>query len=244
MIYVIFVVSLIVSLLISGPFLPDLIVSLSSLVFLVYVFKNKLFIYFTRKPLIIFFIYCIYCIYCILVSIFAAKDKMLSFESSFIYFRIWVFTCLIWYLIDQNKKILIYFYYTLVACFSLLVVDGYVQFFTGTNISGITKSGVRLSSFFGDELILRSYLSRLFPLLVALFLLKEKKQLELYLVSALIIFLSGLIYSSGERAAFFLFILSCMFMIIFVEKFAKLKIILTVCSLLLIAVITLNFSSV
>ena len=36
------------------PFFPDLIVSLSSLIFLVYVFKNKLFFYFTKKPLIIF----------------------------------------------------------------------------------------------------------------------------------------------------------------------------------------------
>ena len=85
MIYVAFIVCLIIPLLISGPFLPDLIVSLSSLVFLIYVFKDKLFFYFNKKPLIIFFIFCIYCT---LVSIFVAKDMMLSFESSLFYFRI------------------------------------------------------------------------------------------------------------------------------------------------------------
>ena len=236
-----FIICLIIPFLILGSFFPDLIVSLSALIFLIYVVIKKNFYYFNNKPLIIFLIFCIYCI---LVSIFVAKDTMLSFESSLFYFRIGVFACLIWYLIDENKKILIYFYYALVICFSALIVDGYIQFFTGTNIIGIAKSGMRLSSFFGDELILGSYLSRLFPLLLALFLLKEKKKLELYFVSILIILLSGLIYISGERAAFFFFILSCIFIMFFLEKFAKLKIILVVCSLLLIVVLTLNFSDV
>jgi O-antigen ligase len=93
----------------------------------------------------------------------------------------------IWYLIEQNKKILNYFYYTLVISFSVLIVDGYIQFFTGTNIIGLSNLMNRISSFFGDELIMGSYLSRLFPLLFALFLLKEKKQLELYLFEYLFI---------------------------------------------------------
>jgi O-antigen ligase len=237
----IIIISLIIPFLIWGPFFPDLIVTLSALIFLVYVVRKKKFYYFNNKPLIIFFIFCIYCI---LVSIFVAKDRMLSFESSLFYFRIGVFTCLIWHLIDQNKKILTYFYYTLIVCFAVLIVDSYIQFFTGTNIIGLPKSGVRISSFFGDELIIGSYLSRLFPLLFALFVLKEKKQLELYSMIILFILLSGLIYISGERAAFFLFILSFMFMIIFLEKFVKLKIILSVLSLILIVVLTFNFSEV
>jgi O-antigen ligase len=236
-----FIISLIIPFLIWGPSFPDLIVSLSALIFLVYVVRKKKFYYFNNKPLIIFFIFCLYCI---LVSIFVAKDRMLSFESSLFYFRIGVFACLIWHLIDQNKKILTYFYYTLIVCFAVLIVDGYIQFFSGTNIIGLPKSGVRISSFFGDELIIGSYLSRLFPLLFALFVLKEKKQPELYSMIILFILLSGLIYISGERAAFFLFILSFMFMIIFLEKFVKLKIILSILSLILIVVLTFNFSEV
>ena len=235
------IISLIVPLLIWGPFFPDLIVSLSSLIFLVYLFRKNEFYYFNNKVVIIFFSFCIYCI---LLSIFIAKNTLLSFESSLFYFRIGIFACLIWCLIDQNKKILTYFYYALVICFVVLIVDGYIQFFTGTNIIGFSKSGVRISSFFGDELIIGSYLSRLFPLLFALFVLKEKKQLELYSMSILFILLSGLIYISGERAAFFLFILSYMFMMIFLEKFVKLKIILSVLSLFLIVLLTSNFSEV
>jgi O-antigen ligase len=236
------IISLLIPFLIWGPFFPDLIVSLSSLVFLIYVFKDKLFFYFNKKPLIIFFIFCIYCT---LVSTFVAKDMMLSFQSSLFYFRIGVFSCLISYLLEQDKKILNYFYYALVISFLALIVDGYIQFFTGTNIVGLPHPFVgRISSFFGDELIMGSYLSRLFPLLFALFLLKVKKQLELYFMSILFILLSGLIYISGERAAFSLFILSYIFIIIFLEKFLKLKIILSVCSLILIIVLTFSHSNV
>jgi O-antigen ligase len=173
-----------------------------------------------------------------------ARDILLSFESSLFYFRIGVFSCLIWHLIEQDRKILNYFYFLLVISILALIVDGYIQFFTGTNILGLPKKGPRISSFFGDEKIMGSYISRLFPLLFALFVMKEKKQLELYSMSILFILLSGLIYISGERAAFFLYILSYIFIIIFLEKFAKLKIILSVLSLILILVFTFYFSQV
>ena len=241
MIYVASIVSLIVPLLIWGPFFPDLIVSLSSLIFLIYVFKNKLFFYFTKKPLIIFFIFCAYCI---LVSTFAAKDMMLSFESSLFYFRIGVFSCLVWYLLEQDKKILNYFYYALAVSFLALIVDGYIQFFFNTNIVGLPKAGDRISSFFGDELIMGSYLSRLFPLLFALFIVKEKKKLELYFMIFFFTLLSGLVLISGERAAFFLYVLTFIFIIFFMKGYAKLRIVLSVSCLIFIIIIISSFSPV
>ena len=235
------VFSLIIPLLILGPFLPDLIVSLSSLVFLVYVFKDKLFFYFTRKPIIIFFIFCAYCI---LVSIFVAKDMMLSFESSLFYFRIGVFSCLIWYLIEQDKKILNYFYYSLVICFLALIVDGYIQFFTGPNIVGLPKAGDRISSFFGDELIMGSYLSRLFPLLFALFVVKKKKKLEVYFMFFFFFLLNGLVLISGERAAFAYYCLSFLFIVIFMKGYKKLRLVLSACLLIVTIIIISIFDQV
>ena len=121
-----FIIASIIPFLIWGPFFPDLIVSISSLFFLYYVFKNKIYYYFLNTPLIIFFIFCIYCI---LISIFIAEDIFMSFESSLFYFRIGVFSCFIWYLIDKDRSILIFFYYSLILCFLALVVDGYFQYF-------------------------------------------------------------------------------------------------------------------
>jgi O-antigen ligase len=155
-----------------------------------------------------------------------------------------VFSCLIWYLLDQDKKILNYFYYALVISFSALIVDGYIQFFVGTNIIGIPKKTDRISSFFGDELIMGSYLSRLFPLLFALFILKEKKKLELYFMILFFVLLSGLILISGERAAFFLYIFSFIFIIIFIKDCVKLKTTLLVGFLILNIIIISSFNEV
>jgi O-antigen ligase len=239
--FTLFFVSLLPFALITGPLFSDLIVSFSSLVFLVYAFRYKVFDYINKKPLILFFIFCFYCI---LLSIFVAKDTMLSFESSLFYFRIGVFSCLIWYVLEQDKKILNYFYYALVISFLVLIVDGYIQFFTGTNILGLPKAGDRISSFFGYELIMGSYLSRLFPLLFALFIVKEKKKLELYFMILFFLLLSGLVLISGERAAFAFYCLSFLFILIFMKGYAKLRIAASVGSAIVIIIIISSFDQV
>ena len=225
--------------LIWGPFFPDLIVSISTLFFLFYVFKNKEFYFFNNKPLIIFFIFCIYCI---LLSIFVAEYMMLSFESSLFYFRIGVFSCFIWYLIDQDKNILTYFYYVIVLCFLALVIDGYTQHFTGTNLSGFRISGNRVSSFFGEELIMGSYLSRLFPLLFALFLVKKKQKFEIYFIGLLFILVDVLIFMSGERSAFFFLNLSTVFIIILIKEYQKFRLITFIIAISCVFILSLNSS--
>ena len=227
----------IIPFLIWGPFFPDLIVSISALFFLYYVFKNKNFYYFFKKPLIIFFIFCIYCI---LISIFVAEDMMLSFESSLFYFRIGVFSCFIWYLIDKDKSILTYFYYALIVSFSALVIDGYYQFITGKNIFGLKLLGIRVSSFFGDERIMGSYLSRLFPLLFALFLVKKKQKYEIYFIGLLFVLIEVLIYISGERTAFFFLNLSTIFIIILIKKHQKFRLVTFVIAIICISILSLN----
>ena len=230
----------IIPFLIWGPFFSDLIASLFSLVFLFYVIKNKNFYYFNNKPFIIFIIFCLYCIF---VTLIRAEDKSLSFESSLFYFRIGLFSCFIWYLIDQDKNILRYFYYSLIICFSVLVIDGYFQFFTGSNILGFPYKGGRISSLFRDELIMGSYLSRLFPLLFALFLIKEKKKYEIYFIGILFILVDILIYISGERASFFFLNLSTIFIIILIKKYQKFRLITFLIALILILGLTLSSST-
>ena len=236
------IIASIIPFLIWGPFFPDLIISISALFFLHYVFKNKNFNYFFNKPLIIFFIFCIYCI---LISIFVAEDTMLSFESSLFYFRIGVFSCFVWYLIDKDKSILVYFYYTLIGCFLALVIDGYFQYFNGETIFGfknIDSSSSRISSFFGDELIMGSYLSRLFPLLFALFLIKQKQKFEIYFIALLFILIDILIFMSGERSAFFFLNLSTVFIIIFIKEFQKFRLVTFILAIACIFILGLNSS--
>ena len=159
--------SLIIPLLITGPFLPDLLVSISSLIFLSFLYKKNEWLFFKKTPVILFLLFCIYIVLC---SLFA-EDVILSFQSSLFYFRIGIFCCLIWYLIekDKDKVILIFFYYALLISFTILLIDGYIQFFFDKNLLGNPKQDYRLSSLFGDEYVLGSYLSRLFPIFFAYF---------------------------------------------------------------------------
>lgn len=232
-----FVVSSIIPFLILGPFFPDLIVSISAIFFLYYAFKNNDFYYFNNKPLIIFFIFCIYCT---LNSIFVSQNMLLSFESSLFYFRIGVFSCFIWYLIDKDKSILTYFYYALILCFSSLTIDGYFQYFTGENLLGYKISGVRVSSFFRDELIMGSYLSRLFPLLFALFLVKKKQKFEIYFIGFLFILVDILIYMSGERSAFLYLNLSTAFIIILIKDYQKFRLVTFILAIICIFLLSIK----
>ena len=226
----------IIPFLIWGPFFPDLIVSISALFFLYYSLKNNNFYYFSKKPFIIFLVFCIIST---IISL-EAENISLSIKSSFFYFRIGVFSCFIWYLIDKDKSILILFYYALVLCFSALAIDGYIQYFTGTNLVGFKISGNRISSFFGDELIMGSYLSRLFPLFFALFLLKEKNKYEIYYIGVLFILIDVLIYISGERTAFFFLNLSTLFIIILIKEYQKFRLITFLLALVIIGSLSFN----
>ena len=225
----------IIPFLIWGPFFPDLIVSISALFFLFYSFNNNNFYYFKKKPFIIFLLFCIISL---LISL-ESEDISLSIKSSLPYFRIGVFSCFIWYLIEKDKSILKYFYYSLIICFSVLVIDGYIQFFTGLNILGFPYTGNRISSLFGDELIMGSYLSRLFPLLFALFLVKKKIKYEIYYIGVLFILVDILIYISGERASFFFLNLSTIFIIILIKEYQKFRLITFLIALILIVGLTL-----
>jgi len=233
------IITSIVPLLIWGPFFPDLIVSVSTLFFLFYVFKKKKYFFFNIKPLIVFFVFCIYCV---ILSLFVAEDKMMSLESSLFYFRIGIFSCFIWFLIDKDKSILTYIYYSLIICFSALVIDGYIQYFTGSNLAGFKMKNLRVSSFFGDELVMGSYLSRLFPLLFALFLIKKKKKYEIYFIGLLFILVDILIFMSGERAAFFFLNLSTIFIIILIKEYQIFRLITFIIAILAILILSFNSS--
>jgi O-antigen ligase len=122
------------------------------------------------------------------------------------------------------------------------VIDGYFQYFTGVNLSGIKVTNIRVSSFFGDELIMGSYLSRLFPLLFAIFLIKPKKKIEIYFIGLLFVLVDILIFMSGERTAFFFINLSTIFILILIKKYQKFRFLTFVVSIICIFILSLDSS--
>ena len=199
-----FAICSIPTLLITGPFLSDLVVSFVSLFFLILSFKfyPKFKKYYNN---IYFKYFIVFYFFLILSSIFS-DFIIFSLKNSFFYFRFGIFSLCIWYVLDNNSKLLKYFYYSLLFPFIILLLDGIYQYLTGFNILGYPFQKPRLSSFFGDELILGSYLSRLYPLLfgTTIFCINNKfiSKKNLFLLAIIFIIIDILIFLSGERVAF------------------------------------------
>ncbi len=221
--------------LITGPFLSDLSISLISILFLIYCFKKGNFSYFKNKY---FYFFLIFWLYLILNSLII-NFNFDSLKISFFYFRYGVFVIAIVALLNTDDKFIKYFFYCILFCFTVLIFDGFYQYFVGKNVLGWELGG-RVTSFFGDEKILGSYLSRLWPIFFALSVLILKKKNKLFYFIILIFILSEvLIFVSGERAAFFYINLSAMFVILLSEKLLKLRLIILLTSILLIIFISL-----
>ena len=221
--------------LITGPFLSDLSVSLIGLLYAVHCIKKKNFSYFNNKYFYFFLIFWIYLIINSLINNFYLD----SLKISFFYFRYAFFVVAIVALLDVEDSFVKYFFYCIFFCFLALILDGFYQYFFGENVLG-WKTFDRVSSFFGDEKILGSYLSRLWPIFFGLYIFIFKKKSYLFPLFILIFILSeALIFLSGDRTAFFNINLSAIFVILFSSKLAKLRLFTLLSSIALLVIISL-----
>ena len=207
--------------LISGPFLSDLSVSILAISSFFFLRDKKFFQNY------IFLFFCIFWLVTIISSIFS-ENIVLSFKSSSLYFRFFLFSLIVWWYLENNNKILKKIFIVLLICFLILIFDSIFQYLTGSNVLGMKPiSEDRISSFFGDELKMGGYLMRLFPLLVALgffFYKKKKHEKYLYIAIIFIAFVQITIFLSGERTSFILFNFSILLFLLFLNDFKKIKI--------------------
>ena len=227
--------------LITGPFLPDLAISICSILFLINSFCFRIKNYFKCK---FFFFFSLFWL-TLIVSSLLSDNIIYSFQTSFLYIRFGIFSLSTWFLIDYNNKIIRDFFFVFCFCFILLIFDGFFQFFTGYNLLGFKIIDTRVSSFFGTELVLGSYLSRLMPLFFAcyVFLDSEIKKINFKYFFLIIFVLSEvLIFLSGERVSFFNLNLSAFFYIVCLNHYKKVRITMLLLSFFLIMIIS-NFSS-
>ena len=223
-------------LLITGPFLSDLAVSTIAIIFIINSFQNNLSKYYNNFFVKIFFLFWII----LIISSMLSDNILLSLKSSFFYFRFGLFSLCFWYLLEKQKFLIKHFFFSILICFLLLLVDGYIQFFFGKNLFGAELyNNYRVSSFFGSELILGSYLSRLFPLFFGLFVYldQKKNKKSLFIVSIIFILTEGLIFLSGERLALFFMNFSAIYIILMIDKYKTYRIWTYVGSLFLILIL-------
>ena len=159
-------------------------------------------------------------------------DESFVLKSTFFYFRFLIyFFAIIYYL----KKLEIYDFLikSFILVSSVLLVDGIVQFFLGYNIIGIPQiHGGRVSSFFGDELILGSYLVRFLPFFLIFFIINHKlnKKIQpIFLVMFLLV-----VILSGERTALFFLFLYILIFFVFLKELRKIILFFSSLSLIVI----------
>jgi len=218
--------------LITGPFLSDLSVSLVTIIFLYIVIKEKKYEYFNNSFFKIFIIFYFY----LIINSLVQNQNIDSLRISFFYFRFGIFSVGLMYFLNEDKRLLKYIYYSMLFCFIILIIDGLFQFFLKKNILGFeimkTDSGdplPRVSSFFGDEMILGSYLSRLFPIFFGLYLWFNNTKKNFYFFIPIFVFTIILVFLSGERTALFFIILSLIMMSLLIpdkKKMARIVLIL------------------
>jgi len=206
--------------LITGPFLSDLSIVIIGVSFLILISKEKNFKFFKNY---FFYIFLIFYIYINFVT-FITNPNIDSIRISMSYIRFILFTLGVWYFLEKNETILKKLFFSFLLSFSILIIDGYIQYFFGKNIIGYEIStGPRISSFFDKELILGSYISRLFPIFygLAIFFVKDIKKLSF--ISIIFIFAETLVFLSGERASFFYINLSAIYVLILIQKYKLLR---------------------
>ena len=76
-----------------------------------------------------------------------------------------------YFILQNDKKIIKFFFYSLLSVYIILFIYANIQYFINSNIIGFVPQNNRITSFFNDEAILGSFLSRNLPLLVLLFFL-------------------------------------------------------------------------
>lgn len=214
--------------LIAGRFPSDLSISIIAIIFLINIVLNELKKYYNNIFFKIFILIWIFLIF----NSFIHEFNLDSYRISISYIRFGLFTICLWYIIDIDKKILKKLFYVYFICFSILIIDGLIQYYTGQNILGyeLYIYGPRVSSFFGDELIMGSYLSRLYPIFIALFFFTFKNLTKIHYIGIILfsILIEIMVILTGERTSFFYINLFFLFLILFTKKIKiknKLKII-------------------
>ena len=195
--------------LISGTFLPDFFISLSSILFLFFCFKNKDFKYFNNYFFLFFFI--IY-IYMNINSLFSF-NPLISFKTSIPYIRIIIFSLCFLLILSKKKNFLKLFFFSFCLSFIFLFIDSLIQLATGFNIIGYPAQD-RISSFFEEELIMGSFISRTLPFLLGIIFILDIKYKKY--ISLILLLISGvLVFISGERLAFVYYAITVFFFLIF-----------------------------
>ena len=228
--------------LITGPFLSDLII-VTICAYLILnlksftsdtIFELKIHYYFA-------FFYLSICF-----SSIISEYSLYSLKSSISYVRFGFFSFAVYFLIKNNKNIILLITKIFLIIFFILLFDSFFQYLFDYNLVGWRFDGhsYRVTSFFGDDEVLGSYIARLFPFVLSLIIFSQNELNFKFNNLFFILFFacSSLItLISGERTSMALLLLCILVMFFTCHKLRKL--ILHCSIVILISLTTVIFTS-
>lgn len=227
-------------LLLIGPLFSELFL-ISVIIFsLFFIIKEKKEIFYKNRFFIFFLVFYISTLYSTLLN-YHNLDLSIGGIS---YFRILLFSFSIWFVLENfnvfNKKAI--FFYNLF--FLLIIFDSLLQFYSGKNLLNYEIISGRISGFFGEELILGSFILRILPIFLIFIVMNNhlntnKKNIYYATIISLACFV---IYLSGERTAFGLLILY-FFTLFFISSHLRKLITIIIIIFLALSVTLSNFKN-
>ena len=126
-----------------------------------------------------------------------------------------------------------------------LIIDSLFQFIFGSNIFGmIVQDESRISSIFGEELILGSFICKITPFCFAILFTDNVKNNLKFLIYLVIVLNLIVILISGERSALFLYLLLSLYLFVFIKVSFKLKLIISFFGIISLSLIIFNNQNV
>ncbi len=191
--------------LVLSRFMADLSICISGILFLISVVKKKQWFYFNNN---FFYLFLLFFFYVFIRSLFTLNT--ISISSTVFYFRFGLFSLAVWHVINNNSKFLKYFFITCAVILLILSLDAIYQYYNGYNVIGYPKHIYnKVGSFFGETYILGSYILKIFPIILGIFLYKNYSFFKnKYIFMGIILIFPLSLFAvilSGQRAAFFLF---------------------------------------
>ena len=184
----------------AGPAITEILIFLIVISYIYsFIIENEKIVFNNLKIIIISFFFII------VLSSILSEFKFISLKSSFLSIR---FIILIYSIIFILKKIDYFKKYFFIICLASIILNIFaslIQFIFSEELLSMLKADVafKLTGFFGDEKKLGSFLSRLSPLIIGLYLFLSNKNINKKINNVLIFFtiLFCFVFLTAERMA-------------------------------------------
>lgn len=221
-------------------FLLEVVLLYLSIIFIYLSFKNKTFLKYTNnlytKIFLLFYFY-------ILLRYFL-RTEVYEHNNIIFYFRYWLYVISLFFLFNEFRKTKFYFLNGTFFILVILSVDSFIQFIFGKNLlMMVPKETHRITSFFGEESILGSFILRILPFTILYYFLLKSYKKNIYLIGVIYLFGLIAIFLSGEKASILLsFLMTFCFFILLKSLISKKMLVTGLMSFLIFTtlVITLN----